>query len=222
MSRLFITPRELSFISDITKEIIKDVVGQKIYYYPISETKTKVHEVYNEAIQKVFDNPIALDALVDNNFTTDTKISAFGVDAQYKIEVFVQHRDLVEKGITVSIGDFFSFGEIFYEVTERVFMRNIYGLPDHKDGIKMIGTKARDGQLRAVTVGPTDIDRPENDAVQTQFVQQRGFVENKEGVTGDVHDLVKNGVLDPPLSPPREVSALGDPEGKGSSFYDED
>ena len=35
MARLFITPRELNFISDITKEIIKDVVGQKVYYYPI-------------------------------------------------------------------------------------------------------------------------------------------------------------------------------------------
>src|SRR5574342_233871 len=130
MSRLFITPRELNFISDITKEVIKDVVGQKIYYYPISETKTTTHGIYNEAMEKVFDGPIALDALVDNNFQTDTKVDQFGVDSKFKIEVYVQHRDLVEKGILVNIGDFFSFSDVFYEVAERSFMRNIYGLPE--------------------------------------------------------------------------------------------
>ena len=45
MSRLFITQREINFISDITKEIIKDVVGQKIYYYPQAETDLKAGSV---------------------------------------------------------------------------------------------------------------------------------------------------------------------------------
>ena len=41
MARFFITQREINFINDIAKEVVKDVVGQKIYYFPISETKTK-------------------------------------------------------------------------------------------------------------------------------------------------------------------------------------
>jgi len=222
MSRLFITPRELNFISDITKEIIKDVVGQKIYYYPISELKTKTHGVYNEALQKVYDNPIALDALVDNNFQSDTKIDKFGIDAQFKIEVYLQHRDLVDKGINVSIGDFFSFSDVFYEITERVFMRNIYGLPEHKDGVKLIGTKSREGLFKAPTLGPTDISRPESDAVQNEFHQQRGEALDANGeVTGDKRDLVESGVLDKPLTGPKEVSPSGDPQRVGSAFYDE-
>lgn len=222
MSRLFITPRELNFISDITKEIIKDVVGQKVYYYPISELKTKTHGVYNEALKKVYDNPIALDALVDNNFQNDTKIDKFGIDAQYKVEVYVQHRDLVDKGINVTIGDFFSFSDVFYEITERVFMRNIYGLPEHKDGVKLIGTKAREGLFKAPTLGPTDISRPEPDAVQDTFVQQRGEALDENGeATGDKRDLVENGVLDKPLTGPKEVSPNGDPQRVGSAFYDE-
>jgi hypothetical protein len=222
MARLFITPRELNFISDITKELIKDVVGQKIYYYPISEHKTQTHGVYNEALKKVFDNPIAIDALIDNNFQSDTKIDQFGVDAQYKIEVFIQHRDLVEKGINVAIGDYFSFSEIFYEITERSFMRNIYGMPEHKDGVKLVGARVRESQFKALVIGPTDISRPEADAVQTTFVQQRGAAVNKEGDTADVRDLVRNGVLDEPLTGPREVSSLGDGPGVGSAFYDEE
>lgn len=222
MARLFITPRELNFISDITKEIIKDVIGQKIYYYPISEHKTQTHGVYNEALKKVFDNPIAIDALVDNNFQSDTKIDQFGIDTQFKIEVFIQHRDLVEKGINVAIGDYFSFSDIFYEITERVFMRNIYGMPEHKDGVKLVGTRVRESQFKALVIGPTDISRPEADAVQTTFVQQRGLTENKEGETADVRDLVRNGVLDGPLTGAREVSPLGDKPGVGSAFYDEE
>jgi hypothetical protein len=223
MARLFITPRELNFISDITKEFMKDVVGQKIYYYPISEIKTKTHGIYNEALKKVFDNPIALDALVDTNFQSETKIDSFGVDAQYKVEAFVQHRDLVEKGISVSIGDFFSYGNIFFEITERVFMRNIYGMPEHKDGVKLVGTRAREGQFTAPIIGPTDISYTDKDAVQETFVQQRGYKNDANGEpTGDVRDLVKEGVLDPPLTGPREVSNSGDSTGAGSAFYDED
>ena len=43
MARLFITPRELNFINDIAKEVIKDVIGQKVYLFQISEIKSKVH-----------------------------------------------------------------------------------------------------------------------------------------------------------------------------------
>jgi hypothetical protein len=213
----------LNFISDITKELIKDVVGQKIYYFPVSEIKTQVHEIYNESLKKIFDSPIELDALVDNNFQSDTKIDQFGVDAQYKVEVFIQHRDLVEKGINVSIGDFFSFGQVFYEITEKTFMRNIYGMPEHKDGVKLVGSRARVGQFDAPIFGPTDISNTDSDAVQETFVQQRGFEVNAaEEPTGDVRDLVRNGVLDRPLSGPKEVSPTGDATGAGSAFYDED
>jgi hypothetical protein len=222
MARLFITPRELNFISDITKEIIKDVIGQKIYYYPMSEIKTKTHGVYNEATQKVFDNPIEIDALVDSSFQTETKINQFGVDAQYKLEVFMQHRDLVEKGITPAIGDYYSFSFIFYEVTELNFMRNIYGMPEHIDGVKLTGTKVRQSQFNTNIIGPTGLSFTDTDAIQDTFVQQRGIAENKLGETHDVRDLVRNGVLDAPLTGPREVSPTGDKTGSGAAFYDED
>lgn len=223
MSRLFITPRELNFISDITKEVLKDVIGSVVYYYPISELKTKSHPVYNEALQKVYDNPIKLDAFVDNNFQSDTKIDKFGIDAQFKIEVYLQHRDLVDKGISVNIGDFFSFSDVFYEITERVFMRNIYGLPEHKDGVKLVGVKSREGLFKAPTLGPTDIKYSDPGAVQTTFQQQRGEAFDSAGEpTGDKRDLVESGALDRPLTGPKEVSERGDPDDVGTAFYDEE
>ena len=65
MARLFITPREVDFISDLTKEINKDVIGQKIFYYRVREDLTNSHEVYEEAIDKVFDPPVEIAARVD-------------------------------------------------------------------------------------------------------------------------------------------------------------
>ena len=88
MARLFVTQREMDFFADITREIIKDVNSQYIIYYPISELKTKSHEVYDEAIKKIFDNPIKIEALVDNSFKKDTVINQFGIDKNFKIEVF--------------------------------------------------------------------------------------------------------------------------------------
>lgn len=223
MARLFITSREMNFISDIAKEIIKDVNGQVIYYYPISVKKTKAHDVYNEAMEKVFDNPIAIEAFVDAQFQGETKINQFGIDAVYKLEAFVQYRDLVDKGINVSVGDFFSFSDVFYEITGVRTMKNIFGQAEHKDGIVLTGTKARDEQFKAPIHGPTDIKYTDEDAVQKEFVQQRGATENKLGPTNDKRDLQE--VIDEPLTGPKEVSekgALSDNSHYESSFYDEE
>ena len=58
MARLFLTPREINFMNDVAKELVKDVVGQKIYYFPISEVKSRVHDIYEESADKIFENPI--------------------------------------------------------------------------------------------------------------------------------------------------------------------
>lgn len=222
MARLFVSARELNYISDITKEIIKDVVGQRVIFYPISAQKTKSHGVYGESMNKVFENPIILDALVDTNFQTETKMDQFGIDTQYRLEVFVQYRDILEKGLEVNIGDYFSFSEIFYEVTDLTYTRYIYGMPENLDGIKMVGTRLRKSQFDVFPIGPTDISHADPDAVQHTFQQQRGATLTAEGETGDVRDLVRNGVLDSPLGGPREVSPRGGTPQTGPAFYDEE
>ena len=65
MPRLFITPREVDFISDITKELVKDVRGQKIFYYRVREDLTEVHDIYEEAKEKIFNPPIEIEAGVE-------------------------------------------------------------------------------------------------------------------------------------------------------------
>ena len=194
MARLFVTPREIDYISDLTKEITKDVIGQKIYYYKVREDLTKVHEVYEEAMDKIFDPPIEIDALVEWQ-PESFKTTRYGAEETATIDVFLHSRDLLNKEIKVRTGDYFSYGQLFFEIISTIADKNVYGQVEHQTGIKITGKQAREGQINFKPIGPTAEENDDADAVQDTFVQQRGVEENSEGKTGDVRELQKNGKL---------------------------
>ena len=220
MARLFVTPREINFINDLTKELIKDVVGQKIYYYSISESRTKINELYDEAPEKIFESPIEIECLVDYQEPTFTT-NRYGVEKTQNIEVYIQSRDLLDRQIDVDVGDFFTYGTVIFEITSVSVTKNIFGQIEHNDGIKVIGKQSRKQVFFTKVLGPTDEELSDPDAVQDTFVQQRGFATNEQGETGDVRELQKRGVLTEPITRPKEVSERGDATSAGSAFYDE-
>lgn len=220
MSRLFITPREINFINDIAKEIVKDVVGQKIYYFSINEIKSRAHDVYEESPDKIFETPIELDCMVKYS-PQEIITNKFGSEEYYTIEAYIQVRDLIDKGIDLMEGDFFSYGDTFFEIVKAPRSDTIFGQIEHKSFITITGKQSRKGQFLSKVFGPTSEWYSDQDAVQEKFVQQRGFAQNSLGKTGDVRALQKNGVLDAPITGPAEVSPSGDPDNVGSSFYDE-
>ena len=219
MARLFISKREIDFINDIGKEVIKDVVGQKIYLFQISEAKSKVHDVYEESQDKVFETPIELDCLVKYN-AQEITTNRYGSEEYYTVEAYIQSRDLLDKGIEILEGDFFSYGSIFFEIITAPVSQTILGQIEHKRYITITGKQSRKDLFLAKVFGPTSEDYLDEDAVQDTFVQQRGFETNRLGKTADVRDLQKKGVLDKPITGPKEVSPKSDPN--GSSFYDDE
>lgn len=220
MGRLFITEREINFINDLTKELVKDVIGQKIYYFSISETKTLIHDVYEESPEKIFENPIQIECLVKYS-PQDVKTNRFGTEEMYTIECYIHERDLIDKGINILEGDFFSYGSTFFEVIKSPASDTIFGQIEYKSYITLTGKQSRKGQFLAKVFGPTSERYSDSDSVQEKFVQQRGFNSNSQGSTGDVRELQKRGILTAPISGPAEVSQKGDSTGVGSSFYDE-
>lgn len=221
MSRLFITQREINFINDIAKEVIKDVAGQKIYYFSISETKTQIHDVYEESPDKIFETPIEIDCFVKYS-PQEIRTNQFGSEEFYSVECYIQKKDLLDKGIEINEGDFFSYGSVFFEVIQAPMSLTIFGQIEHSSYITITGKQARKRQFLSKVFGPTSESYTDADAVQDTFVQQRGFESNRLGETGDIRDLRKNGVLDAPITGPKEVSPKGDKTGAGSSFYDEE
>jgi hypothetical protein len=205
MARLFITPREIDFISDLTKELIKDVVGQKIFYYRVREDLTDIHDVYEESENKVFDPPVEIEARIEWSAAA-VSTNRFGAEEMYTINVYLHERDLLDRSIDPSPGDFFSYGDTFYEITTAVVDTNAYGQIEHSIGLKLTAKQARKGLIDKTPIGPTDESYTDDDAVQDTFVQQRGYEENRLGETGDSRSLQEKGVLEQPISGPAEVS----------------
>jgi hypothetical protein len=218
MARLFITPREINFINDIGKEIVKDVIGQFIYLYPISDTKTKIHDVYEEAVDKIFENPIKLDCIV-NWQPEEITTNRFGSEEYWTLDAYVQSRDLIDKNIEILEGDFFQYGGIFFEIIKVPISSTIYGEIEYEGYITLSGKQSRKGNFLSKVMGPYGEEYADSQAIQKTFIQQRGFATNAEGPTGDVRELQKEGVLTKPISGPAEVSPK-DAAPTPSSFYD--
>jgi hypothetical protein len=227
MSRLFITPREIQFINDTTKEFVKDVIGHSIMYYAVSTMKTDIHDVYDEAMTKIFENPVKLDVIAGQP-SWETRHNIFGAEQTNKIEIFVQARDLIDKSLTLNEGDFFTYHDGVYEVSSYLGTGNIFGLEEYDTAYKIVGVLARPGAFDPKTFFPPQKDSAgpyEQTEVLKTFEQQRGLPENSEGPTGDIRQA--NSRLENEMAPialgegPRKVDETADK--KTSSFvYDED
>ena len=214
MARLFITERELDFISDITKEVIKDVIGQRIYYYRVREDLTQVHDVYEEATDKIFDPPVELEALVEW-VSPEVNTNQFGSETRGTVAVMIHQRDVLDKNVVIREGDYFSYGSTFYEATSLIPISKIFGQVEHITGYKIVGKQAREGQIGKMPIGPLGENFTDPNAVQNTFEQQRGYESNTIGKTNDTRALQDKGILEQPLSAPRRVAE----DATGSSFY---
>lgn len=186
MARLFIGQKEIQFVNDLTKEWIKDVVGQVIHYFPVSSIKSEVHGVYNEAVRKIFENPIKIPARVGQP-EWSSKTTNFGPDIEAKIEVMIQFRDLLDKGIVLSEGDFFTYDDFLYEILTFVNLNNIFGLAEYNNAWKITARSARLNQLELQNI---PLPRLTPDDVQKAFIQQRGLpIDNSGEFTNDIREM---------------------------------
>jgi len=209
MSRLFITPREIDFISDITKEITKDVIGDIIYYYKVREDVSDVHDVYQEAPEKVFDPPVEIDARVQWN-PKEVRTDRFGYESVYNTEAYVHYRDMIDRGIKLQEGDYFSYGDNFFEITSIVYDKVIFGQVEHISGYTIKGKQARKGQINVQPHGPTEEIYSDDGAVKEEFIQQRG-----DSTKGDKRALVDQGKVDDTTHVQQQVKK----DTSSSSFY---
>lgn len=215
MARLFIGQRENDFFADITKEVIKDVAGQKIYYYTVRNDLSDVHNVYEESLDKIFNPPIEIECLVEWQ-PSETKTTKFGTEYIKTLSVYAQYRDLLDRNIDFKKGDYFSYGSFFFEATSIIYDKLIYGQIERIASVKISAKQTRLQHINIRPHGPIDEVYADKDAIQTTFEQQRGTVES------DIRRLRKDGVLEEPITGPKKVSPDGTTKsvnGIGTSFY---
>ena len=142
---LFTGKKEKDFVKQVNDEIIERVVGQTIVYYPISLKHTQFHEMYGEAIQKNFLDPIRIYAMVKYESET-TKTTPLGIDRIEKITVSFHKRRLAEdQDLFVREGDFIQYGSNFYEILALKEPTWLYGQVESKFEITAECTRAREG-----------------------------------------------------------------------------
>ena len=215
MSRLFITPREIDLISDLTKEITKDVRGQKIYYYRIREDLSNVHDIYEESMHKIFNPPVLLECFVEWQ-PSEVKTTRFGHEQIKTIAAFLHNRDLIDRNLEVKQGDYISYGEYFFEITSVIFEKLVFGQVERVTSVKLNAKQARLEHIVKTALGPTSEGYLDQGAIQTTFEQQRGTND------ADVRQLRKDGVLEDPITGVKKVAPDGSKKSVnniGSSFY---
>lgn len=218
MARLFVGQREVDFFADITKELIKDVAGQKIYYYTVREDLSDVHEVYEESIHKIFNPPIEIECMVEWQ-PSEVKTTNFGQEQIKTLTVYLHPRDLLDRDIDFKEGDYFSYGEFFFEATSIIYDKIAYGQIERTVSLKVTGKQTRIDHIDKRPHGPLSEQFTDADSIQTTFEQQRGQTPS------DKRQLVEDGVLDKPIGEPRKVSPDGTEKSInniGSSFYGDD
>jgi len=215
MARLFVGQREVDFFADITKEVIKDVAGQKVFYYTIREDLSNVHEIYEESPQKVFNPPIEIEAMVEWQ-PSEIKTTNFGTETIKTITLYLHYRDLLDRGIVFKEGDYFSYGSFFFEATSIIYDKLIYGQVERVVSMKVNGKQTRMHQIAKKPNGPIDEIYTDEDAIQTTFEQQRGIPDH------DIRRLQDDNIIDKPITGAKKVSPDGSVRsinGVGSSFY---
>jgi len=118
---------------------------------------------------------------------------------------------MIDRGIDIKEGDYFSFGDKFYEITSKADDSIIYGQVEHMTGYIIVGKVARKGQINVKPIGPIGEHYTDEGAVQEVFEQQRGDTSK-----GDKRQLVSDGVLEPSITGAKSIDKR---DSGRSSFY---
>lgn len=111
---LFGSNRDFNLLVNINRELVKDIVEQEILYYKLSLEDT-VANLYGEALEKSFSNPVKMNCLItrgDQVITDDE----FGPDLGREASFAFIRQDLVDINMVPEVGDIVMWHEDYYEV----------------------------------------------------------------------------------------------------------
>ena len=120
---------------------------------------------------------------------------------------------MIDRNIKLEEGDYFSYGDNFFEITSIVYDKVIFGQVEHISGYTIKGKQARRGQINVKPHGPTEEIYSDTDAVKDTFKQQRG-----DATMGDKRALVDQGKVDNTTHVQQEIKK----DSFSSSFYGDD
>ena len=139
-----------TFVKQVNDELIENVIGQAIAYYPLDIERTNYHDLYGEAVTKTFLPPVRVYALVEFDGITTKYSSNIGLDKDSSVTVHFHKRRLTEdQDLYVREGDFVLYGDIYYEIVTLAEPKQLFGQVDHLLEISAKCVRAREGLFDA-------------------------------------------------------------------------
>ena len=221
MSRLFFSPKDYRFISDVTKELMKDVIGAKVNYYRINDELTTIDPLYNDAKEIVYDDPIEIDVFIKKD-AHETATGQWGREQHRELKLHFHQEDLLDRDLKPRDGDVISFGDHFYELLEGKEELEFWGIVEFIIGMEFRAKQLQDGKISATLKGPVQSRNMDFDPNETDWEQSRGKEEFQNGQpTGDSRKLFDQGLVEKPKKG-NKISVKNDPPEKRhvASFYD--
>jgi hypothetical protein len=111
---LFGSNRDFNLLVGINRELIKDVVEQEVLYYKLDLYGTESN-IYGEALQKTYLEPVKLNCLVtrgDQVITTDE----FGPDLNREMSFAFLREDAKDSNVYPEVGDIIMWHEDYFQV----------------------------------------------------------------------------------------------------------
>ena len=115
---LFGGSRDISLFNSLSKELINDIIQTEVAYYKFALEQTNVN-VYGEAPQKNYYEPIKISSLIDRsdqNWSSDE----FGPDINQVINFTFLRKEFIDLNLFSDVGDLILFRNNFYEVDGRI------------------------------------------------------------------------------------------------------
>jgi len=147
---LFLGKKERDLVKQVNDELVENVIGQAILYYPIDMERTNFHDMYGEAIEKTYLSPIRVYAMVKFEDESTTYLEGMGIDADSVVTVNFHKRRLTEdQDLYVREGDFILYGKTYYEIVKLSEPRKLFGQVNHTFEISALCKLARKGLFDA-------------------------------------------------------------------------
>jgi len=146
---LFTGQKERNYVKQVNDELIEQVIGQSVVYYPISVEHTEFNNTYGEAVKKTFLSPIKVNVLVTYE-SEDIATTNLGIDRVERIKVLFHKRRITEdQDLFVREGDFIKFSDRYYEILTLTEPRWLFGQGENSFEIAAQCVRAREGLFDA-------------------------------------------------------------------------
>ena len=111
---LFGSKKDFDVLTNIGRELLKDIVEQEIGYYKLSLEDTQAN-IYGESTDKIYLDPVKLNCFITRGDQV-VSVDDFGPDLGREASFAFLRQDLVDATTVPEVGDVVMWHEDYYEV----------------------------------------------------------------------------------------------------------